>query len=51
MSHKKSEKKKGGNKKYGRNKRPVDPAMSAYIRGVITFEAYEKQKKGPERSL
>jgi hypothetical protein len=40
----KSEKKKGGNKKYGRNKKAVDSVTSAYVRGVITFEAYQKKR-------
>ena len=46
MAQKKREqKKKGGAKKYGRNKRPVNSAMSAYVRGKITFESYQKQTK------
>ena len=34
-----------GAKKYGRNKRPVNSAMSAYARGKISFESYLKQTK------
>ena len=37
-----AQRKKGGGKKYGRNKRPVDSLMSAYVRGKITFEQYRK---------
>jgi len=44
MSRKKSEKKRSGNKKHGRNKRLVDQAMSAYVRGKISFETYQKRK-------
>lgn len=40
----KTQKKKGGSKKYGRNKRAVDSATSAYVRGRIDFEKYAKQK-------
>jgi hypothetical protein len=46
VAEKKTQKKKGGAKKYGRNKRPVNSAMSAYVRGKITFEAYQKQIRG-----
>jgi hypothetical protein len=46
-------KKKDGNgkgtKKYGRNKRPVNSAMSSYVRGKITFESYQKQSKTPQK--
>jgi hypothetical protein len=45
VAQKKTQKKKGGEKKYGRNKRPVNSAMSAYVRGKITFESYQKQMK------
>ena len=45
MAKKKEQKKKGGAKKYGRNKRPVNSAMSAYVRGKISFENYLKQIK------
>jgi len=45
MSKKKEQRKKGGAGKYGRNKRPVNTAMSAYVRGKITFESYLKQAK------
>jgi hypothetical protein len=34
-----------GAKKYGRNKRPVDSATSAFVRGKISFETYAKDKK------
>lgn len=37
-------KKKGGSKKHGRNKRPVEQAISLYVRGKITFEQYAKLK-------
>jgi len=33
-----------GSKKHGRNKKPVNSAMSAYVRGKITFEKYQEQK-------
>ena len=45
MSEKETQKKKGGSKKHGRNKRPVNSTMSAYVRGKITFENYQKQSK------
>lgn len=41
MSTKKEGKK---NRKYGRNKRPIDQATSAYVRGKITFDQYIKKK-------
>jgi hypothetical protein len=44
MARQKSQKKKGGEKKYGRNKKPVDYATSLYVRGKITFEKYKKMK-------
>ena len=44
MSKQNSQKKKGGSKKYGRNKRGVDQATSLYARGKITFEKYRKMK-------
>jgi len=34
-----------GARKYGRNKRPVNSAMSAFVRGKITFDSYQKQTK------
>ena len=34
-----------GSKKHGRNKRPVNQATSAYVRGKISFETYQKQTK------
>lgn len=40
------QKKKGGSKKHGRNKRVVDSATSLYARGKITFEKYQKMKRG-----
>jgi hypothetical protein len=42
---KKKDGKGKGTKKYGRNKRPVNAAMSAYVRGKISFESYQKQIK------
>jgi len=45
---KKKDGKGKGTKKYGRNrpnKRPINSAMSAYVRGKITFESYQKQTK------
>jgi hypothetical protein len=44
MAQKKDGKGKG-TKKYGRNKRPVNSAMSAYIRGKISYDSYLKQTK------
>jgi uncharacterized membrane protein len=44
MSRKKDGKGKG-TKKYGRNKRAVNSAMSSYVRGNITFDSYQKQTK------
>lgn len=32
-----------GNKKYGRNKRPVNSAMSAFVRGKMSAETYFAQ--------
>jgi hypothetical protein len=46
VAQQKTQKKKGGAKKHGRNKRPVNSAMSAYVRGKITFEQYQKQVRG-----
>ena len=41
MREKKQNKKcKGGMAKIGRNKRAKNQAMSAYVRGKITFEQY-----------
>ena len=37
-----------GSKKYGRNKRPVNAAMSAYVRGKIDFKTYYKQSRGAD---
>jgi len=45
MSKSQTQKKSGGDKKHGRNKRPVDVATSRYVRGLITFEQYKKQSK------
>jgi hypothetical protein len=42
MAKKETQKVKGC-KKAGRNKRPRNSAMSAYVRGKITFESYKKQ--------
>ena len=39
-----NQKKKGGSKKHGRNKRPVDQPTSLYVRGKVTFEQYAKLK-------
>lgn len=44
MSKQKIQKKKGGSKKHGRNKRGVDDATSAYAKGKITFEQYMKRR-------
>jgi len=50
MAAKKDKSGKGkGARKYGRNRRnirPVNSAMSAYVRGKITFESYYKQTAG-----
>jgi len=32
----------GGGKKIGRNKRPKNQTMSAYVRGKISFAQYQK---------
>lgn len=40
----KQNQKKGGSRKHGRNKRPVNSAMSAYVRDKISFETYQKTK-------
>lgn len=45
MAQQKVQSKKGGSKKYGRNKRAVDQNMSAYVRGKISFEKYWKNVK------
>lgn len=37
-------KKSGGSRKYGRNTRGVNQAMSLYSRGKISFEKYQKMK-------
>ena len=34
-----------GARKYGRNKRPPNAAMSAFVRGKISFESYWRQTK------
>lgn len=44
MSKKQTQKVKGC-KKAGRNKRERNTAMSAYVRGKISFESYRKQTK------
>ncbi len=43
MAKKEGSGKGKGAKKYGRNKRPPNSAMSAYVRGKISFESYYKQ--------
>ena len=45
MSKSQRERKHGGDRKHGRNKRPIDQATSAYVRGRITFEQYAKMMK------
>jgi hypothetical protein len=45
MSKKQQDKKHGGARKIGRKKRSVNAAMSAYVRGKISFENYRKQSK------
>ena len=35
----------GGSKKHGRNKRGKDALLSAYVRGKITFEQYQKKQE------
>ena len=40
----KQNKKSGGSKKHGRNKRGVDQLTSSYARGRISFEQYAKGK-------
>jgi hypothetical protein len=45
VAQKKTQKKKGGEKKYGRNKRPVNQAMSSFVRGKISLDSYQKQTK------
>jgi len=42
MAQKKTQKKKGGEKKYGRNKRPANAFLSAYVRGKISFDEYKR---------
>jgi hypothetical protein len=49
VAHKKTQKRKGGEKKYGRNKKPVNSAMSAYVRGKISFENYVRQNKASQK--
>lgn len=36
--------KSGGDRKKGRNKRPVDQPTSKFVRGKISFEQYAKEK-------
>jgi hypothetical protein len=38
------QKKGGGSRKIGRNKRAKDGVMSSFVRGTITGESYFKQK-------
>jgi len=44
VAQRKKEKAKSGNKKHGRNRRPVDKNMSYFVKGVIDFSTYEKKK-------
>ena len=44
MPKRKTEKKHGGDKKHGRNKRIVDSATSRFVKGKIPFEQYAKEK-------
>lgn len=44
---KQNKKKAGGNRKIGRSKRPVNQAMSSYVRGKISFETYKKRTCKP----
>ena len=44
MRNKQSKKRKGGMAKIGRSKRAKNQAMSAYVRGKITFDQYLKRK-------
>jgi len=46
MAQKQKVKKHGGNRKYGRNKRAKDEAMSDYIRDKIDFASYWKRIHG-----
>jgi len=45
MAKAQKERKHGGARKIGRKKRSVNAAMSAYVRGKISFENYRKQSK------
>ena len=40
----KQQKKKGGSKKHGRNKRTKDSATSSFVCGRIGFDQYAKDK-------
>jgi len=40
----KKEGKAGGSRKYGRNNRAKDQALSLYVRNKISFEKYQKIK-------
>ncbi|MFA5151299.1 MAG: hypothetical protein WC554_01940 [Clostridia bacterium] len=40
----KKQKIKGGARKLGRNKRPVDLPTSKFVRGKISFEQYASEK-------
>ena len=41
---KKKGKKKGGMAKIGRTKRPLDSALSQFVKGKIPFEKYAQRK-------
>lgn len=42
---KKQNQKGGGSRKHGRNKKLPNSATSAYVKGKISFETYQKQVK------
>lgn len=42
---KKQGQKSGGSRKYGRNKRARNQAMSLYVKGKITFEQYTEMNE------
>ena len=44
MSHIQGQKKSSGARKIGRSRRAKDMALSAYVRGKISFERYAKAK-------
>lgn len=45
MPKKQEHKKHGGARKIGRNKKGVNQAMSAFVKGNISFENYRRQTK------